>query len=145
MVEALGEPIQVAVHHLAVAGLAKADTEVATERLTIYFVPGHANHGEFFRQQPCASQIVEGGDQQAFGEICRSPKDHQDARVSGACLRLHFTCPSRMRLWVRRARRTCFAWPTTACRRSCRSRETGSGRRALPRAHPPARLLRWLP
>ena len=141
MVEALGEPIQVVVHHLAVAGLAQADAEIAAERLVIDCAPGDADHGEFFRQQLRPAEIVKRRDEQALGEIAGRPEDHEDAGVSGSRLRLHLTCPP----WARHGRRTCCASPTAACRRSFPSRATGSGRRAPPTGHRPAPPLRWPP
>ena len=58
MIEPLGKPVQVVVHHIAVAGFAQADAEIATERLLIDGVPRHADHGELLRQQPRAPKIV---------------------------------------------------------------------------------------
>ena len=43
-----------------------------------------ADHGEFFRQQPSASKIVERRNEQALGQVPGGTENHQDAGVSRA-------------------------------------------------------------
>src|SRR3954447_19465959 len=89
MVEPLGKPTV----RCFVGGPARAETQIAAERLVIHVPPGHADHGELFRQQPRASKIVKGRDKQALSEISGSAEYHEYARVSRSRFRLHLTYP----------------------------------------------------